>query len=101
MIHTLVRILAEAPAKIDSGSIGLNNPARDANGALTSILNVVYMVAGIVAVIVIVVAGYLYVTSSGDAAQTKRAKNAILGAVAGIVVIISAFTITQFVLGRL
>jgi hypothetical protein len=51
-------------------------------------------------VIVIIVAGYLYVTSSGDPSNVKRGKEALLGAVIGLVMILMAFSITQFVLGR-
>jgi TRAP-type C4-dicarboxylate transport system permease small subunit len=86
-------------ANIDAGSIGVP-VITDANGAVTNILNVVYSFAGIICVLIIIVAGYLYVTSAGNASQTKRAKDAILGAVVGLVIIIMAFTITQFVIGR-
>lgn len=67
---------------------------------LASILGTVYTWAGIIAVIIIVIAGFMYVTSSGDASKVKRAKDAILYAVIGLVVVILAFVITQFVLGR-
>lgn len=86
-------------AKIDAGSVGVP-VVSNANGVLTGVLNVVYSFAGIICVLIIIIAGYLYVTSAGSASQTKRAKDAILGAVVGLVVIIMAFTITQFVIGR-
>jgi len=95
-IHTILA----ASDKIDPGSIGLKNPTTNANTAVTNILGIVYTWTGIICVIVIIVAGYLYVTSAGNASQTKRAKDAILGAVIGLVVIMLAFVITQYVLGR-
>lgn len=67
--------------------------------SMGSVLNQVYLWAGVIGVIVIIIAGYLYTMSSGDPAKTKRAKDAILYAVVGLVVIILAFTITQFVIG--
>jgi Type IV secretion system pilin len=95
----LLYIIA-ASEKIDPSSVGINNPARDADAALAGILSTVYAWAGIVCIIIIVIAGYYYTTSSGDSAGVTRAKQAIIGAVVGLIVIMMAFVITQFVLGR-
>lgn len=84
--------------KIDPSKI--NIPTTSAEVVLNTALNSVYMVAGIIAVIVIIIAGYMYVTSQGDSAAVTKAKNAILYAVIGLVVIILAFAITWFVIGR-
>lgn len=67
---------------------------------LKNILNIVYFVAGTIAVIMIVVAGLMYTVSSGDAAKITNAKNMILYSIVGLVVILSAFAITNFVIGR-
>lgn len=82
--------------KIDGGSIGYTGVA-DPNASLVSLLNTVYLWAGIVAVLMIVIAGYFYVTSNGDANKVKQAKNIILSSVVGIVVILMAFAITGLV----
>jgi hypothetical protein len=87
-------------AKIDPSEIGLNSPAKDANVALASVLNTVYAWAGIVCVLIIIIAGYYYTNSSGDSAGINRAKQAIVGSVVGLIVILMAFVGTQFMLGR-
>ena len=51
------------------------------------------------AVLVIIFAGYMYVTSGGDPAAVTKAKNAILYSVVGLVIVALAFVITQFVIG--
>ena len=61
----------------------------------------VYFWAGVIAVVVIVVAGFYYVTSNGNPQQVTRAKNAILGAVVGLIVVLLAFAITAIILGGL
>lgn len=94
--HTLSTLAAPL---ISPDEIGYT-PVRDANTGLQGVLNVVYVWAGVVAVLVIVIAGYYYVTSQGDAAKTQQAKNAILAAVIGLAFIISAFLLTQYVIGR-
>ncbi|MFZ1301905.1 MAG: pilin [Candidatus Microsaccharimonas sp.] len=62
-------------------------------------LNLAYYIAGIIAVVVIIIAGIMYVTSMGDSGRVTRSKNMILYAVIGLVVILVAFAITNFVLG--
>lgn len=89
-----------AVEKINPGEIGLKDPATDPNATVASILTTVYTWAGIVCVLVIVIAGILYTTSTANPSHTKRAREAIIYAVVGLIVIIMAFTITQFVLGR-
>lgn len=90
--------LLQFAALIESGDIGFDGP-KSADGALKGILNGVYFWAAAVAIIVIVIAGFLYTTSNGDPGQVTKAKNAILGAVIGLIVVIFAFAITNFVLG--
>lgn len=88
-----------ANGKINPRDIGMD-PVTNDSAALAGVLNTVYMVAGMVAVLVIIAAGYWYVVSNGDASRVKRAKDAILGAVVGLIIVITAFIITQFILGR-
>lgn len=85
--------------KISPPDIGYNPGITTGDAALESILFLVYTWAGIVAVIVLIVAGFFFITSRGDAAQMKRSKDAIRGAVIGLVVVMIAFAITRFVIG--
>ncbi len=95
----IIQFLA-ASEKIDPGAIGITNPAKNADTVVMGVLTTVYMWAGIVSVVVIVIAGYLYVTSAADASQTKRAKDAVLYALVGLIVVMMAFVVTQYVVGR-
>jgi len=87
-----------AATKIDPSTVGIPDVGGDA--LLSGLLGTVYFVAGAVAVIVIIIAGIFYVISEGEAAKIKRAKDAILYAVVGLVVVMMAFIITNFVVGR-
>lgn len=75
-------------------------PTLSGDQLLQNGLNLAYFVAGIIAVIVIIVGGIMYATSSGEAAAVTKAKNLILYSVIGLVVIFAAFAITNFVIGR-
>lgn len=63
-------------------------------------LNITYFAAGTVAVIVIIIAGINYVTSTGDAGKVTKAKNMLTYAVVGLIIVLVAFAITNFVIGR-
>lgn len=83
----------------DGGDVpGIPTPTGDE--LLTNILNLFYFIAGLTAVIVIIIAGLAYATSGGDAGRVAKAKNQILFAVIGLVVVLLAFSITNFVIGR-
>lgn len=68
---------------------------------LQNIINLLIVIAGIIAVIMIIIGGIRYTTSAGDAGQTKSARDTIIYAVAGLVVAIMSFAIVNFVLARL
>jgi hypothetical protein len=88
--------------KIDPDDIGYEPTIKVANDTtISDIMGVVYLVAGMVAVLVIIVAGFIFVTSRGDQNNIARAKSAILYAVVGLVVIMMAFVITQFIIGSI
>lgn len=69
------------------------------DSALTSILNAIILIMGIVAVIFIIIGGVNYMTSSGDSNKTKKAKDTILYAVIGLIICALAFAIVNFVIG--
>lgn len=70
----------------------------NATNTIKNIINVLLYGLGIVAVIAIIIGGFVYVTSNGDAAKIKKAKDIILYAVIGLVVALLAFAIVNFVI---
>jgi len=90
--------LTQFAQKIDAGASGI--PTMGGDQLLTNALNLTYFLAAAVAVIVIIVAGIMYAVSSGDAGRIGKAKNLLTYAIVGLVVVLSAFVITSFVVGR-
>ena len=64
---------------------------------LDNITNVLLYVAGAVAVIIIIISGIRYVTSTGDSTRVKQAKDTLLYAIVGLIVVILAYAIVNFV----
>jgi Type IV secretion system pilin len=80
----------------------LNLPQVQANqSTMSTILQIVFGVIGAVSVLIIVIAGFQFVLSSGDPAKVAKARNTILYAAIGLGVSASAFVIVSFVIGKL
>lgn len=84
---------------ISAGDLHLPNaPTGVTQTEIGAVLGQVYLVAGIVAVVAMIVAGIRYTTSNGDSGQIQSAKNLMFYAIIGLVVVIGAAAITQFVI---
>ena len=78
-----------------------SSPLTGKNSLLYKIVQLVTYFTGAASVIMIIVGGFRYVTSGGDSASTKGAKDTILYAVIGLAITIFAQTIIIFVLSKL
>jgi hypothetical protein len=65
---------------------------------LALVLNLITAIAGLMAVFAIIIAGLRYVTSGGASDKTEQAKNTILYAVVGILIVAIAQIIVKFAL---
>lgn len=70
------------------------------NALITNIVNVFSIIVGIVAVIMIIFGGFKYITSGGSSEGVSSAKNTILYAIVGLIIVALAQIIVQFVVGR-
>lgn len=70
------------------------------NNIFVKAAQVVVYITGILAVIMIIIGGFAYVTSNGDPHKLNGAKNTILYALIGIAVAVSAQLIINVVMNR-
>lgn len=68
------------------------------NGVVANVVNILSWLVGIAAVIMIMVGGFRYVTAGGDSGKLGSAKNTIIYAVIGLVIVALAQTIVKFVI---
>lgn len=68
------------------------------NSTIKTVIRILSIIVGVVAVIMIIIGGFLYVTSGGDAQKTSNAKNTLLFAVIGLVIVALAQVIVNFVI---
>lgn len=67
------------------------------NSMIARVVDTLLFILGAVAVIMIIIGAFRYVTSGGDSGAITAAKNTILYAVIGLVVAILAYAIVNFV----
>lgn len=90
-----------------TGSYGLNNINSGVFADVpvaTVVSNVIKVIMGLsatVMLIVIIIAGFNYLTSGGDAAKTKKAIDKIKNAAIGIILIVSAYSLSQFIINNI
>jgi hypothetical protein cdiviTM7_00627 len=85
----LIRKGADSTGQQDSRSAG--DIAKD-------VVNIMFFIVGVMAVIMIIWGGIRYVLSAGNSAALTSAKNTIMYAVIGLIVAILAYTIVNFVI---
>jgi len=84
---------ARIPNPLGEGAT-LNTVAR-------AIINAAYALAGIVALIYLILGGYQYITSSGNPDMAAQAKGTIFNSIIGLVIILCSYLIIHFVLVRI
>lgn len=77
------------------------DPLTGTNGVILRATRILSILAGAAAVIVIVLSGIRYITSSGDPSQISQAKHGIIYALVGLVIILLAQPILNFVIIRI
>lgn len=99
MMLTPVLALAQftQPSGAGSGLPDTFGGASNITQLILSIINILLALAGLIAVLVLIIGGFRYVTSFGNEEAVDKAKKMILNAIIGIVVIILAFVIVRIV----
>ena len=70
------------------------------NNTIASVVNILSAAVGIISVIMIILAGFRYITSGGKQESVASAKNSLVYAIIGIVIVALAQVIVKFVLKK-
>lgn len=80
----------------EAGEIGLGR--GDLKDTINAIIRVILSFLGILAVIIILWGGFIWMTAAGDDGKTEKARKLIIAGVVGIVIILAAYSIAYFVI---
>ena len=78
-----------------------SDPLTGSNGIIVKATNILAIVAGIAAVIIIIIAGIHFITSNGDPSATGSARSTIIMAIVGLIIIVLAKSIITFIVSRI
>lgn len=70
------------------------------NAVIRVVINILSIIAGLIAVIMIIVSGLKYITSQGDSNQISSSKKSLIYAILGLVVVAFAQIIVKFVVAK-
>jgi hypothetical protein len=96
--------ISASSAQAAVGGWTIPNPfsgRMDLQQVVSLLINVAFLAAGLVAVIYLIIGGFRYVTSSGNAEAIEGAKATILNAIIGLIVIFISFLLVNYILGAI
>lgn len=92
--------LADGATGTDSSCADTTNSESNLSSTLKSVLNILSVVAGVITVIMLIIAGIRFVTSQGDSGSVSSARNTVIYAIVGLIVVVLAQFIVFFVVGK-
>jgi hypothetical protein len=101
------------PAMADSGAAktavcdGITQAGGDCAGdgaqvtkVIKLVIQIISAIAGIAAIIMVILSGMKYITSGGDSSKVASAKNSLIYAIIGLIIVALSQTIVHYVLGN-
>ncbi|OGF30519.1 hypothetical protein A2533_00285 [Candidatus Falkowbacteria bacterium RIFOXYD2_FULL_35_9] len=94
-------LAASDPFGVETVGTELNLGNKDIRQTIGEIINVGLGFLGVVAIIIVLIGGFKYMTAGGAEEKTKEARKWIISGVIGLAIILSAYAITTFVVNQL
>lgn len=73
-------------------------PEKNIQTMIVTVINTILGLLGIIFLVIIIYAGFLWMTAGGNDDQVGKAKKLIINSIIGIVIIVGAYAISYFVL---
>jgi len=78
-------------------ALGLSG-SKDPRAIAASVIRVLLGFLGIVAVVIILIGGFKWMTANGEEGKIEEAQNYIRGGIIGLIIVLAAFGIAKFVM---
>jgi hypothetical protein len=88
------------PTVCADNNTGGSNPIIGKDGLLTTYINILSIVVGVLSVLLIIFGGFKYITSSGDPQSVSSAQKTVIYAIVGLAVAFIAQGLVVFVLSK-
>ena len=100
-VFDLTPVFAQVAGSADDVAATAGLSQTDLPTMIGNIIHIFLSVLGVVLLILVLYAGYLWMTAQGDAEQTKKARDILIDAVIGLIIVLSSYAITSFIVNAL
>ena len=99
--QNFVRAQTEIASNLATVNAEVGLGTTDIRIVIARVIRIALSFLGIIAVSLMIYAGFIWMTSNGDPTKIKKAQGIMINAAVGLVIILSSLAITQFILSRL
>jgi hypothetical protein len=93
--------MCQADALLDKIGEGAGMEKTDLTTLIARLIKVVLSILGVILVVLIIYAGFKWMTAGGESKGTTEAKTILQNAIIGLIIIVAAWSITTFVVDSL
>jgi len=79
---------------------GFNTTQRDVDPVIANVITVILSFLGVVFLVLMVYGGYIWMTAAGNEEQVTKARNLVIAAIIGLLIVVAAYAISYFVMFR-
>lgn len=97
-LYTFAAACTTKPGAVDV--CALPHVTADTGSPINAVLKIVFGLMGTIALLIIVMGGFKYITSGGEPDKINKAKDTIIYAAVGLAVSLAAFAIVTFVVTK-
>ena len=90
-----------ANLNIAAGQAGYDPSVTSPESIIAKVISTALSFLGVIFLILMIYGGFLWMTARGNDQQVDKAKNVIIAAVIGLIIVVSAYAITYFVVSEL
>ncbi|MFH0840406.1 MAG: hypothetical protein V1865_00255 [bacterium] len=81
--------------------VGYDTSQRTIDPIISTIITVVLSFLGVIFLLLMIYGGFLWMTGGGNEKQTVKAKQIIVAAMIGLIIVVAAYAITFFVIDQI
>lgn len=85
----------------ETGAVAYGNQTQDIRITIAKIITIVLTFIGLIFIVLIIYAGFKYMTSGGNEEQAKKAISLLKNAILGLVIILASWAITWYITNTL
>lgn len=84
-----------------SGLLGVGDPNFEVAAVIAGIIQIALSLLGILFTVLIIIAGFRWMTAGGSADRVKEAKQQIVNSTIGLLIVLGSYAVVRFVLFRI